>query len=40
MEIVDANMILRYLLKDHEQHFRDARQLLENRFLFVPFEDV
>ncbi len=40
MELVDANIILRYLLKDHKQHFKEAQQLLENRLLFVPFEVV
>ena len=40
MEIVDANVILRYLLNDEKEHFHRAKNLLEERTLYVPFEVI
>jgi predicted nucleic-acid-binding protein len=38
MEITDANIILRYLLKDDEDFFLKARFIIENNKLFFPVE--
>jgi len=38
MQIVDANIILRYLLKDEKPQFSKAKLILENNELFIPFE--
>lgn len=38
MEIVDANVIVRYLLNDHEQHSKDAVSILEKKEVNIPFE--
>ncbi|MCK9453166.1 MAG: PIN domain-containing protein [Bacteroidales bacterium] len=38
MQIVDANIILRYLLNDHAAHFNAAVEIIENNTIFVPFE--
>ena len=38
MEIVDANIILRYLLNDHDDLSLKAGQILENNPIHVPFE--
>lgn len=38
MEIVDANVVLRYLLKDHKQQFKKASSILEQREIFLPVE--
>jgi predicted nucleic-acid-binding protein len=38
MEITDANIILRYLLKDDEDFFSKSRVIIENKKLFLPFE--
>lgn len=38
MQIVDANIILRYLLKDEKSQFSKAKFILENNELFIPFE--
>lgn len=40
MEIVDANYILRYLLKDIEEQYLQASSVIENKVLFVPGEIV
>jgi predicted nucleic-acid-binding protein len=38
MEITDANIILRYLLKDDENCFSKARVILEENNILLPFE--
>ena len=38
MQIVDANIILRYLLNDHTAHFNAAVEIIENNTIFVPFK--
>lgn len=38
MQIVDANIILRYLLKDEHDQFNKAKLILENNEIFIPFE--
>jgi predicted nucleic-acid-binding protein len=38
MEITDANVILRYLLNDHEVLSLKAGQILEKNSIHVPFE--
>jgi len=38
MQIVDANVILRYLLNDHAELFISAVQIIENNDIYVPFE--
>lgn len=38
MEIVDANVVLRYLLKDHKQFYKKSRQILEKRRVYLPLE--
>ena len=38
MEISDANIILRYLLKDEEQLFVKAKKIVENNEIHLPFE--
>jgi len=38
MQIVDANVILRYLLNDYTELFNSAVQIIENNDVFVPFE--
>lgn len=40
MEIVDANVVLRYLLKDHKSHFPKSRQIIEKKELHIPAEVV
>lgn len=40
MEILDANYILRYLLKDIEDQYLEASSVIENKVLFVPGEIV
>ena len=36
IEIADANILLRYLLKDIPEHFAEACEILENRSVWVP----
>jgi predicted nucleic-acid-binding protein len=38
MKIVDANIILRYLLNDQAELFDKAVQIIDNNDVFVPFE--
>lgn len=38
MEIVDANMILRYLLNDHKSHFIKSKEIIEHRKIYIPME--
>ena len=38
MEIVDANIVLRYLLNDHEVFSENAGIILENKTVYFPFE--
>ncbi|MFO7744516.1 MAG: PIN domain-containing protein [Psychroflexus sp.] len=40
MQIVDANIILRYLLKDIEELHTKAVQILENNPIHIPFEVI
>jgi predicted nucleic-acid-binding protein len=40
MEIVDANVVLRYLLKDHKRLYRESRQIIEEKKLYVPTEVI
>ena len=40
MEIVDANVVLRYLMKDHKRLYRESRQIIEERKLFIPAEVI
>lgn len=40
MNIVDANIILRYLLNDMEELSEKAAELLENNEVFVPTEVI
>ena len=38
MRVVDANIILRYLLGDHTELSERARQIIEGNTIFVPIE--
>ena len=38
MQIVDANVILRYLLGDHEELSEQARKIIEENIVIVPVE--
>ena len=38
MQIADANIILRYLLKDDKNQFTQSRLILEKNDIFIPFE--
>jgi predicted nucleic-acid-binding protein len=38
MKIVDANIVLRYVLDDHPQLSLRAADILENNEVFLPFE--
>ena len=38
MQIADANIILRYLLKDDKNQFAQSRLILEKNDIFIPFE--
>lgn len=40
MQIVDANIILRYLLKDIEELHTKAVQIIENNQIHIPFEVI
>jgi predicted nucleic-acid-binding protein len=40
MQIVDANIILRYLLKDIEELHTKAVQIVENKEIHIPFEVI
>jgi len=40
MEIVDANILLRYLLKDHDEMHKAAKSIIEDRNVFIPNEVV
>ncbi|SMO44195.1 PIN domain-containing protein [Gracilimonas mengyeensis] len=40
MEIVDANIILRYLLKDHEKFYTKSQQIIEKNEVHIPAEVV
>ncbi|EKB48629.1 PIN domain-containing protein [Cecembia lonarensis] len=36
MELLDANFILRYLLRDNEEHFLVVRDIIEKNHLTIP----
>lgn len=38
MEIVDANVVLRYLLKDHEKFYSVSKQIIEQKEVYLPTE--
>jgi len=38
MQIADANVILRYLLKDHKTQFSRSKLILEINEVFIPYE--
>jgi len=38
MEIVDANVVLRYLLKDHKTFYPKSRQIIEQKEIYIPAE--
>jgi predicted nucleic-acid-binding protein len=38
MEIIDANIVIRYLLRDHEILSQKATKILENKSIHIPFE--
>jgi predicted nucleic-acid-binding protein len=38
MHVVDANVVLRYLLNDHEELSAKARQIIEGRVVRVPID--
>jgi predicted nucleic-acid-binding protein len=38
MEITDANIVLRYLLRDNENLSQKAAEILENKTIHIPFE--
>ncbi len=40
MEIIDANYILRYLLKDIEDQYLKASSIIDNKEVFVPGEII
>ena len=40
MRIVDANIILRYVLHDHEDFYQQAKMLMEQKDIFIPVEIV
>jgi len=40
MEIVDANVILRYILNDNEDFSETSAKILENHTIYIPFEIV
>ena len=40
MEIVDANVILRYLLKDNDKFYDTAAKIIDNNLIFIPFEVI
>lgn len=40
MKIVDANIVLRYLLNDIEELLEKAAEILENNEVFVPNEVI
>jgi len=39
MKIIDANIILRYLLDDHQEHFKKAELIIENNNVLL-FNEV
>ncbi|WP_217362262.1 PIN domain-containing protein [Cohnella herbarum] len=40
MNIVDANLILRYLLQDVDQFLEQAREKIEDHYIFIPNEVI
>ena len=40
MQLVDANVILRFILNDHDELTPKATKIIENNHLFCPFEVV
>lgn len=38
MEIIDANIVLRYLLNDHEKFSKNSVKIIEQRIIHLPFE--
>ncbi|MDZ7775731.1 MAG: PIN domain-containing protein [Bacteroidales bacterium] len=38
IEIIDANIILRYLLNDHEGFSKKSVKIIEQMDIFLPFE--
>lgn len=40
MEIVDANIVLRYLLNDHERFYPRSKKIIEQKELYIPTEVI
>ncbi|SDC88388.1 PIN domain-containing protein [Geotoga petraea] len=40
MKIVDANVVLRYLLQDNEKLSNKAKDIIENNEIFIPTEVI
>lgn len=40
MEIIDANIALRYLLNDHTDHFKKSKQIIEHANIYIPNEVI
>lgn len=40
MRIVDANIVLRYLLRDNEGLYKKAKEVLEQQEVFIPNEVI
>jgi len=40
MQIVDANIILRYLLSDHEELSVKAEEIIDNNSIYLPIEVI
>jgi predicted nucleic-acid-binding protein len=38
MQIIDANIVLRYVLDDHEELSKKARDIIDNNFVEIPIE--
>lgn len=38
MEIVDANVVLRYLLKDHKTFYPKSKKIIEQKEVHIPTE--
>jgi predicted nucleic-acid-binding protein len=40
MQLVDANIVLRYILWDHEELAEKAREIIEQEEIVIPFEVI
>ena len=40
MELVDANVVLRYLLKDHKELHRKSKEIIEKKEVFILSEVI